>query len=114
MRYPELDYVLWHNFYSSKAGCRVNGRFQIIFKMTQYLCKKADVPVFGLHQLRHLATAILKSYGKLSIAELQLFLRMITKKTTEIYAGHLDTGTQVQADVLDNFRHKQMSGVAAE
>ncbi len=63
MRHPKLDYVLWHNYYSRKAGCRIDGRFQTIGKMTQYLCKKAEVPVFGLHQLRHLATAILKSYG---------------------------------------------------
>ncbi len=114
MRHPELDYVLWHNFYSSKAGCRVDDRFQTIGKMTQYLCKKAGVPIFGLHQLRHLATAILKSYGKLSLAELQLFLRHDNQKTTEIYAGHLDTGTQVQADVLDDFWSKQLEGVAAE
>ncbi|MCP3889974.1 MAG: tyrosine-type recombinase/integrase [Desulfobulbaceae bacterium] len=30
MRHPELDYVLWHKFYSSKAGCRIDGRFQTI------------------------------------------------------------------------------------
>ncbi len=82
--------------------------------MTQYLCRKAEVPVFGLHQLRHLATAILKGYGSLSIAELQLFLRHDNQKATEIYAGHLDTGTQVQADVLDDFWSKQLSSVAAE
>jgi integrase len=102
-RHHELEYVMWHNFYSTKKGRRVDDRFQSISKMSEYLCAKAGVPVFGLHQLRHLATAILKSYGKLSIADLQLFLRHDNQKTTEIYAGYLASGTQVQADVLDRF-----------
>jgi hypothetical protein len=41
-------------------------------------------------------------------------LRHDNQKITEIYAGHLDTGTQVQADVLDDFWNKQLDGVVAE
>jgi hypothetical protein len=46
----------------------------------------------------------------LSIADLQLFLRHDNQKTTEIYAGYLASGTQVQADVLDRFWTEQLQG----
>ncbi|WP_458774169.1 hypothetical protein [Desulforhopalus sp. 52FAK] len=48
LRHPELDDVLWHTLNSRKAGCRVDGQFQSIGKMTLYLCKKAEVSVVGV------------------------------------------------------------------
>jgi hypothetical protein len=67
------------------------------------LCKKAKVPPFNLHQLRHLATAILKDKADMSLAKLQRFLRHDHQKTTEIYAGHIETGTKKQTDFLADF-----------
>jgi integrase len=56
-----------------------------------------------LHQLRHLATAILKDEADMSLAKLQRFLRHDHQKTTEIYAGHIETGTKKQTDFLADF-----------
>jgi integrase len=56
-----------------------------------------------LHQLRHLATAILKDEADMSLAKLQRFLRHDHQKTTEIYAGHIETGTKKQTDYLAGF-----------
>ena len=78
-------------------------RFQHLNKFTVRLCKKAKVPPFNLHQLRHLATAILKDEADMSLAKLQRFLRHDHQKTTEIYAGHIETGTKKQTDFLADF-----------
>jgi hypothetical protein len=56
-----------------------------------------------LNQLRHLATAILKDKADMSLAKLQRFLRHEHQKTTEIYAGHIETGTKKQTDFLADF-----------
>jgi integrase len=44
--------------------------YQYFNKFTVKLCKKAKVPPFNLHQLRHLATAILKDKADMSLAKL--------------------------------------------
>ena len=77
--------------------------------MTKRLCKAAKVEKFTLHQLRHLAATILKVEGHMSIAQLQKFLRHDNQKTTEIYAGFLDAGTQEQGDFLGDFWSKKLA-----
>ncbi len=77
-------------------------------KFTKRLCDKAGVPLFTLHQLRHLAASILKEKGA-SLGEMQLFLRHDEQKTTEIYAGHLDNSTAEQSRCLGNFWREQLS-----
>jgi hypothetical protein len=39
----------------------------------------------------------------MSLAKLQRFLRHDHQKTTEIYAGHIETGTKKQTDFLADF-----------
>jgi hypothetical protein len=39
----------------------------------------------------------------MSLAKLQRFLRHDHQKTTEIYAGHIETGTKKQTDFLAGF-----------
>jgi hypothetical protein len=39
----------------------------------------------------------------MSLAKLQRFLRHDHQKTTEIYAGHIETGTKKQTDYLAGF-----------
>lgn len=47
----------------------------------------------------------------MSIAQLQKFLRHDNQKTTEIYAGFLDAGTQEQGDFLGDFWSKELAGL---
>lgn len=77
----------------------VEDGYKSLNKFTKRLCDKAGVPLFTLHQLRHLAAAILKKEGA-TIAELQQFLRHDEQKTTEIYTGHIDNSTKVQNKTL--------------
>lgn len=102
-RHPTLPYVFWHTFWDRKKKDWRDDRYQSLNKFTNRLCKKAGVPPFHLHQLRHLATAILKEIGDMGLAKLQRFLRHDKQKTTEIYAGHLETGTKEQTDFLADF-----------
>lgn len=39
----------------------------------------------------------------MSLAKLQRFLRHDHQRTTEIYAGHIETGTKKQTDYLADF-----------
>ena len=111
-RHLELEHVSWHRYYSRKHGGHIDGPYTSISKLAEHLCKRAGVPIFGLHQLRHLSSGIFKDYGKMSISQLQLLLRHEKQKTTEIYAGHLDTGTQVQADFLGEFWSGKLAELA--
>ena len=47
----------------------------------------------------------------MSIAQLQEFLRHDNQKTTEIYAGFLDAGTQEQGDFPGDFWTKKLAGL---
>jgi integrase len=102
-RHPTLPYVFWHRFWDRKLKDWREDRYQNLNKFTVKLCKKAKVPPFKLHQLRHLATAILKDEADMSLAKLHRFLRHDHQKTTEIYAGHIETGTKKQTDFLADF-----------
>lgn len=102
--HSKIQNVFWHRYYSRTVGRDVEEKYTSINKMTGRLCKKAGVEHhFTLHQLRHLAATILKVYGHMNTSQLQLFLRHDNQKTTEIYSGFLDGGTQEQGDFLGEF-----------
>jgi integrase len=109
-RHPTLQYVFWHRFWDRKSENWREDRYQSLNKFTKRLCKKAGVPPFHLHQLRHLASTILKERGNMGLAKLQRFLRHDKQKTTEIYAGHLETGTKEQTDFLADFWENTLDG----
>ncbi len=106
-RHPGVNYVFWHKYWSHSRKEYVEDRFMSLNKFTKRLCIKAGVPLFTLHQLRHLAASILKDQGA-SISEMQLFLRHDEQKTTELYAGHLDNSTTEQSKTLGDFWGEQM------
>jgi len=108
-RHPTLPYVFWHRFWDRKQKTWREDRYQSLNKFTHRLCRKAGLPSFKLHQLRHLATAILKEFGDMGLAKLQRFLRHDKQKTTEIYAGHLETSTKEQTDFLGDFWDRSLS-----
>ncbi len=106
-RHPKVDYVFWHRYWSHSRKDYVEDRYMSLNKFTKRLCEKAGVPLFTLHQLRHLAASILKDQGA-SISEMQLFLRHDEQKTTELYAGHLDNSTAEQSKCLGDFWREQL------
>jgi len=102
-RHSTLPFVFWHRFWDRKKKEWREDRYQNLNRFTERICKKAGVPKFDLHQLRHLATSVLKEKADMGLAKLQRFLRHDHQKTTEIYAGHLETGIKEQTDFLGGF-----------
>jgi hypothetical protein len=74
-RHYKLPWIFWHTFWDRKNKRWKEDRYRTLNRFTERLCEKADVPEFKLQQLRHLATAILKENGDMSLAKLQRFLR---------------------------------------
>jgi integrase len=81
-------------------------------KFTKRLCEKAEVPLFTLHQFRHLAATLLNENKELSLSQVQQFLRHDHKSTTELYTGHLDISTSKQSEYLGNFWSGKLSEAA--
>lgn len=108
-RHYRLPWVFWHRFWDRKNKKWKEDRYQQLNKFTERLCIRAGVPKFNLHQLRHLATAILKEKADMSLAKLQRFLRHDHQRTTEIYSGHLELGTREQTEFLADFWGKELS-----
>jgi len=107
-RHATLPYVFWHRFWDRKRKAWREDRYQNLNRFTVRLCERAKVTPFNLHQLRHLATSILKDKGNMSLAQLQRFLRHDHQKTTEIYAGHIEMGTRKQTDYLADFWQRKL------
>ncbi len=108
-RHRDLPYVFWHKYWDRAEKDWTVDRYKSLNRFTERLCKKAGVPIFGLHQLRHLAATILKEEAGMGISKLQKFLRHEDQKTTEIYAGFLDTDTGEQVDFLSEFWDGKLS-----
>ena len=107
-RHSTLPYVFWHRFWDRKSRGWREDRYQNLNRFTVRLCERAKVSPFNLHQLRHLATSVLKDKGNMSLAQLQRFLRHDHQKTTEIYAGHIEMGTRKQTDYLADFWQRKL------
>ena len=107
-KHPDLPYLFWHRYYSRKTKMFVCDKYQSLNRFTERLCKKAGVEVFGLHKLRHLATAILKEKGGKEIAQLQKFLGHECQRTTEIYANHLTLDTTETTTFLNDYLDKKL------
>ncbi len=110
-RNPGLKYVFWHRFYSHKRKEYVEDRYMSLNKFTMRLCRKAEVQLFGLHQLRHLAATLL-AHGNMSTIQAKQFLRHDHITTTELYMGTLDNSTAEQSNYLDKFWSEKLAETA--
>ncbi len=108
-KHPGLPYLFWHRYYSRKSEAFVCDKYQSLNRFTERLCEKAGVEAFGLHQLRHLATAILKEKGGKEIAQLQKFLGHECQRTTEIYANHLTLDTTETTSYLNDYLDEKLA-----
>jgi len=84
-RHSILPYVFWHRFWDRKLKDWREDGYKHLNKFTVRLCKRAKVPPFNLHQLRHLAASILKDKADMSLAKLQRFLRHDHQRTTKSF-----------------------------
>jgi integrase len=88
---------LWKNrkqnqwpFYNEKTGTRYMNRP----KLMRSLCKRAGIPHFGFHDLRHFMASFLADRKKQSTKTVQKLLRHKHHRTTEIYLHSIDNATR--------------------
>ncbi|WP_211221621.1 tyrosine-type recombinase/integrase [Desulfocurvibacter africanus] len=87
-RDPEKPWVFWHEYLSSKTGETVTGPYQDRKKFMRTLCKKAGVPYFRFHALRHSGASVLDQ-ANVPIGSIQRILGHENRTTTEIYLHSL-------------------------
>ena len=94
-RQDKHPWIFWHRYFSRKDGCWKEGPFQNRKRIMKTLCKKADVPYFRYHALRHAGASLMDSINT-PIGTIQKILGHENRKTTEIYL-HSFNETEKQA-----------------
>ncbi|MGO9022446.1 MAG: tyrosine-type recombinase/integrase [Syntrophobacteraceae bacterium] len=79
-----IPWVFWHTYTSSKTGEKKAGPYIDRKKFMKTLCKKAGVPYFRFHRIRHSGASIMDEC-KVPTATIQKMLGHKIRKTTEIY-----------------------------
>ncbi len=64
------------------------------------ICKRAGVPFYGFHAIRHFAASRLYDIHKHSMAKVSRLLRHTSKPTTEIYLQALDADLRAVMESL--------------
>ena len=87
-RHPQRDqrmpWVFWHTYRRRRTGETCHGPYGRRKRLLQGLCKKAGVPYFTYHALRHSGASVMDSIG-VPIGIIQRILGHQNRKTTETY-----------------------------
>jgi integrase len=73
-------------FFNTKTGTRQVWRFKLI----RGICKRAGVPRYGYHTIRHFVASYLSDKKKCSLPEISKLLRHKNYQTTERYLQLVD------------------------
>jgi integrase len=102
----ELHDTLWRRWEKREhevwvfCNQRTQDRYYKRPKLMRSLCKKAGVPPFGFHQLRHLMASLMADNPKISTKTIQKILGHSAHRTTEIYLHELDGAIQVAMESI--------------
>ena len=88
-RDSDKPWVFWHTYWSSKTGELKEGPYHERKKIMRTLCKKAGVPYFRFHALRHSGASIMEA-NKVPIGSIQRILGHENRSTTEIYLHSIE------------------------
>lgn len=77
-------------FFNEKTGTRYMNRPKVM----RSLCKRAGIPHFGFHDLRHFMASFLADRKKQSTKTVQKLLRHKHHRTTEIYLHSIDNAAR--------------------
>jgi integrase len=83
-RTPGKPWVFWHRYWSRKAGKMIEGPYQNRQKLMNVLCKKAGVPYFRFHPIRHSGASLMENKN-VNVGSIQRILGHENRTTTEIY-----------------------------
>lgn len=87
----QKPWVFWHNFYDQKEQVKKDAPYGYRKRILKSLCKKAGVPFFSFHALRHAGATIMDN-NNVPIGSIQRILGHENRTTTEIYLHSLGTG----------------------
>ncbi len=87
-RDPEKPWVFWHRYFDRKETVWKEAPYLDRKCIMRNLCKKADVPYFRYHALRHSGASIMDN-NQVSIGDIQRILGHENRTTTEIYLHSL-------------------------
>ena len=103
-RYDHRDkrkpWVFWHRYFDRKERKWINKPYKDRSQIMRYLCKKAKVPYFRFHALRHFGASILDRDG-IPIGVIQRFLGHENRTTTEIYLHSIGNAERDAIEVFD-------------
>ena len=117
----DLEKILWDLwkkrqqdewvFYNHKMGTRYLYRP----KLMKTICKRAEVPKYGFHTLRHFVASYLYDKKKVSLPVISKLLRHKNLQTTELYLQAIDprfrdTMRLLEGNVLDLLSGDQLTG----
>jgi integrase len=92
----DLEKVLWGLWQKRKAGEWVfvnsltNSRYKDRFKLMRSICRRAGLPQFGYHTIRHFVASYLVDKKKVSLPVISRLLRHKNLQTTERYLQAID------------------------
>jgi len=99
-RDPEKSWVFWHAYTSSKTGNKCTGPYQERKRFMKTLCKKARVPYFRFHALRHAGASMLDD-NNVPIRDIQMILGHQDRKTTETYLTRISESERDAIAILE-------------
>ena len=94
-------WVFWHRYWSRKNGKWVVGPYKERKRIMRTLCKRAGVPYFRYHALRHFGASLLDQEN-VSIGSIQRILGHENRTTTEIYLHSIGESERDAMDVLND------------
>ena len=107
-RDPEIPWVFWHTFTSSKTGEKVKGPFQERKKIMRTLCKKAGVRYFQYHALRHSGASVMDN-SNVPIGSIQRILGHENRSTAEIYLHGISNSERDAISIFEEASKKSLS-----
>ena len=78
------------------------GEYQVRYMMER-LCKRAGVPKFGFHSIRHHVISVINDIGKASMKQTQEFARHRRQSTTETYLHSISKDMHETVGILEDY-----------
>lgn len=107
-RDPELPWVFWHKYTSSKTREKCKGPYKDRKRMMKSLCEKAEVKYFRFHALRHAGASMLED-ANVSVGTIQRLLGHENRSTTEIYLHQIGDSDRQAISVLEQKSHNSLT-----
>ncbi|HOI94541.1 MAG TPA: site-specific integrase [Syntrophobacter fumaroxidans] len=102
-RDQSIPWVFWHTYTSSKTCEKTTGPYIDRKKFMKTLCKKAGVPYFRFHRIRHSGASIMDDC-KVATVTIQKMLGHKKRETTEIYLHPIKGSDRAAVAVFERAR----------